>query len=110
MKKEPDNPLGMVPDPISRQGFVFPITKCTRERRLFFKRANEIHALLFITKHAYDETNKIYQQRIPKLPKMGNTPQTNVSPAHTMRQAHALLANTHKATNRVVSSMPMVPP
>jgi hypothetical protein len=74
MKKEPGNPLGMVPDPISGQGFVFPDTKCTHERRLFFKRANEIHALLFITKHAYDETNKIYQQRIQKLPKKENTP------------------------------------
>jgi hypothetical protein len=74
MKKEPGNPLGMVPDPISGQAFVFPVTECTLERRLFFKRANEIHALLFITKHAYDETGNIYQQRIQQLPKKENTP------------------------------------
>ncbi len=74
MKKDPENPLGMVPDPIAGEAFVIPPAKCTRERRLFFKRANEIHALLFITKHAYDETNKIYQQRIGKFPKGESTP------------------------------------
>jgi hypothetical protein len=74
MDKDPENPLGMIPDPIAGDAFVFPPTKCTRERRLFFKRANEIHALLFITKHAYDETNKIYQQRILKFPKSETTP------------------------------------
>jgi hypothetical protein len=74
MNRNPGNPLGMIPDPISGEAFVFPATKCTHERRLFFKRANEIHALLLITKHAYDETNKIYQQRIQKFPKRENTP------------------------------------
>ncbi len=73
MNKDPENPLGMVPDPISGSTFVFPLTKCTRERKLFFKRINEIHALLYITKHAYDETNKIYQQHIVKFPKRENT-------------------------------------
>ena len=58
----------MVRDPFAGDSFVFPITKCTRERRLFLKRANEIHALLYITKHSYDETNKIYQTRIRALP------------------------------------------
>ncbi len=74
MNKDPENPLGMVPDQIAGDAFVFPLTKCTRERRLFFKRANEIHALLFITKHAYDETNQIYRWRIPMFPKRENTP------------------------------------
>lgn len=69
MNKDPENPLGMIPDPISGSTFVFPPTKCTLQRRLFFKRINEIHALLYITKHAYDETNKIYQQHIPDFPK-----------------------------------------
>ena len=63
----------MIPDPISGEAFVFPATKCTRERRLFFKRATEIYALLLITKHAYDETNKIYQQRIQNFPKKEKT-------------------------------------
>jgi len=74
MNKEPKNPLGMVPDPIAGDAFVFPSTRCTRERRLFFKQANEIHALIFISKHAYDEINKIYQQRIPNFPKRESTP------------------------------------
>ncbi len=74
MKKDPENPLGMVPDPIGGKTFVFPPAKCTHERRLFFKRANEIHALLFITKHAYDKTNKIYQQLTGKFPKGESTP------------------------------------
>lgn len=64
----------MIPDPLSGEAFVFPAAKCTRERRLFFKRANEIHGLLLITKHAYDETNKIYQQRIQKFPDREHTP------------------------------------
>ena len=59
----------MVRDAFAGDGFVFPATKSTRERRLFLKRANEIHALLYITKHSYDETNKIYQTRIRKFPK-----------------------------------------
>jgi len=62
----------MVRDPFAGDGFVFPVTMCTRERRLFLKRANEIHALLYITKHSYDETNKIYQTRIRELPKKEN--------------------------------------
>ena len=74
MNKDPENPLCMVPDPIAGDAFVLPPTKCTRERSLFFKRANEIHALLFITKLAYDETNNIYQQRILKFPERENTP------------------------------------
>jgi hypothetical protein len=68
MSKDPKNPLAMVRDPFAGDGYVFPLTKCTRERRLFFKRANEIHALLFITKHSYDETKEVYQDRIRKLP------------------------------------------
>lgn len=74
MNRDLQNPLGLTPDPISGKAFVFPATKCTHERRIFFKRTNEIHALLLITKHAYDETSKIYQQRIEKLPKRENTP------------------------------------
>ena len=68
MNSDSNNPLNMVRDPFAGDGFVFPTTKCTRERRLFLKRANEIHALLYITKNSYDETNKIYQIRIRELP------------------------------------------
>jgi hypothetical protein len=73
MNSDSKNPLNMVRDPFAGDGFVFPITKCTRERRLFLKRANEIHALLYITKHSYDETNQIYQTRIKQLPNKEKT-------------------------------------
>ena len=74
MKKQSKNQIGMVRDPYDGAGFVFPKTNCTHERRLFFKRVNEIHALLYITKHAYDETKMIYQSRIQKLPFIEKTP------------------------------------
>jgi hypothetical protein len=72
MNTDLQNPLGLIP--IRFQASVhFPPTKCSRKKAIF-KRTNEIHALLFITKHAYDETSKIYHQRIEKLPKRENTP------------------------------------
>ena len=74
MSEQSKNPVGMVSAPYDGVGFVFPETLCTRERRYFFKRLNEIHALLYITKHSYDETKKLYQSRIPKLTYMENTP------------------------------------
>jgi hypothetical protein len=74
MSEDTKNPLDMVRDSFAGDGYVFPVTKCTRERRLFFKRANEIHALLFITKHSYDETKKVYQDRVKKLPFGETTP------------------------------------
>jgi len=74
MNEQSKNPVGMVNDPYAGDGFVFPETLCTRERRYFFKRLNEIHTLLYITKHSYDETNILYQGRIPKLTFKENTP------------------------------------
>jgi len=74
MKKQSKNPAGMVRDPYAGDGFVFPEINCTRERRFFIKRLNEIHALLYITKHAYDETKVIYRSRIQKLPFKEKTP------------------------------------
>jgi hypothetical protein len=92
MNRDPQDPIGMVPDPLAGDLFVFPSTKCTRERRLFFKRANEIHALLFITKHAYDETNKIYQQRIRNFPKREHTPvKIELNTGHSMIFPAALI-------------------
>ena len=74
MKKHSKDPIGMVRDPYAGDGFVFPKANCTRERRIFIKRVNEIHALLYITKHAYDEMKMMYQGRIPKLPFKDKTP------------------------------------
>jgi hypothetical protein len=85
MNKDPEISVAMISDPISGEAFVFPTAKCTRERQLFFKRVNEIHALLFITKHAYDETNMIYKQRIEKFPKRENTPiKLELSTGHSL--------------------------
>jgi hypothetical protein len=85
MKKDLANPLGMIPDPISGETFVLPVTKCTLERRLFFRRINEIHALLLVTKLAYDETNKIYLQHVQKLPNKENTPiKLELNTGHSM--------------------------
>lgn len=101
MKKDLENPLGMIPDPISGETFVFPITKCTFERRLFFRRVNEIHALLLITKHAYDETNKIYQQHVQKLPNKENTlMKLELSTGHSMMfRARRILDITKNGIN-----------
>jgi len=95
MNRDPQDPIGMVRDPLAGDLFVFPPTKCTRERRLFFKRANEIHALLFITKHAYDETNKIYQQRIRNFPKRERTPvKIELKTGHSLIFPVALILST----------------
>jgi hypothetical protein len=74
MSEEIKNPLNMERDPFAGDGYVLPKTACTKERRLFFKRVNEIHGLLFITKHSYDETNKLYQKKIQEFEKKENTP------------------------------------
>lgn len=72
-KSDPNNILSMVRDPFAGDGFVFPVTKCTRERRFFLKRTNEINALLYITKHSYDQTNIFYQTKIRELPQKAST-------------------------------------
>ena len=48
------NPLGMKPDSYAGDFFVLPETNCTDERKLFFRRMNEIQALLYITKLSFD--------------------------------------------------------
>ncbi len=68
------NPLNMEPDPFDGKSFVLPETSCTDERKLFFKRMNEIQALLFTTKLSYDVCNKEYKRIIPNMPSQGNTP------------------------------------
>ena len=51
-KTEPHNPLKMVSDPYSGDTFILPDTLCTDERRLWFKRTNEIIAFLMTTELA----------------------------------------------------------
>ena len=75
MTSNPDNPLDMVPDPYAGASFVLPATECTPERKLFFKRMNEIQALLYIAKLSFDVCKKNYEEVIiPKLPSRANTP------------------------------------
>jgi hypothetical protein len=69
------NPFNMVPDPFAGDSFVLAPTECTDERRLFFKRMNEIQALLYITKVSFDFCKERYEKVIiPKLPSGVNTP------------------------------------
>ena len=69
------NPLNMGPDPYAGDTFVLPKTKCTLERRLFFRRLNEITGFLYVTKFSLDECKKRYAETIiPKLPFEEKTP------------------------------------
>ena len=75
MTSNPDNPIGVVPDPFAGNAFVLPETDCTEERKQFFRRMNEIQAFLFITKHCFDICGEKYDKNIiPMLPFKANTP------------------------------------
>ncbi|MCX5718162.1 MAG: hypothetical protein NTW44_07680 [Nitrospirae bacterium] len=75
MTSNSDNPLNMVPDPFAGNTFVLSETECTDERKLFFRRMNEIHALLYITKISFDVCKERYEKDIiPKLPFKAETP------------------------------------
>ena len=68
MNDKDKNPLGMVPDPFDGKTFVLPETPCTRERRLFFQRMNEILGFLTVTSYSFLECRKNVENLIPKLP------------------------------------------
>lgn len=68
MNNKDKNPLGMVPDPFDGKTFVLPETPCTRERRLFFQRMNEILVFLHVTSFSFLECRKNVENLIPKLP------------------------------------------
>lgn len=68
MNDKVKNPLGMVPDPFDGKTFVLPETLCTRERRLFFQRMNEILVFLNVTSFSFLECRKNVENLIPKLP------------------------------------------
>lgn len=52
MTYDPSNPMGMIPDPYSGDSFVLPETLCTDQRRLWFRRSNEIIGFLMTTELA----------------------------------------------------------
>ena len=74
MSSSSENPLNMTPDPFDGKSYVLPETECTEERKLFFKRMNEIQALLFTSKLSYDVCKKEYQKIIPNLQNKESTP------------------------------------
>jgi hypothetical protein len=61
MAVDPKNPLGMVADPYAGDSFMFPETLCTEQRRLWFRRANEISAFLMTTEFALKECKTKYE-------------------------------------------------
>lgn len=62
IESEPKNPLKMVADPFAGDTFVLPETLCTEERRLWFRRTNEIIAFLMTTELAIKESKLKYEQ------------------------------------------------
>lgn len=75
MSSSSNNPLNMKRDPFDGKSFVLPETECTYERRLFFKRMNEIQSFLYVAKLAFDDCKKNYEKNvIPKLPNKEKTP------------------------------------
>jgi len=74
MSVEPKNPLGMVPDPYAGDTFTFPDTLCTEQRRLWFRRANEIFAFLMMTEFAIKECRTRYEQIVSQKKLNANTP------------------------------------
>jgi len=62
MTSNSDNPLNMVPDPFAGNSFVLSATECTVERRQFFRRMNEIQALLYTTKVSFDVCKERYEK------------------------------------------------
>ena len=58
----------MVPDRYDGMNFVVSETPCTEQRRLFFKRMNEIIGFLYITNYSFSECKKNFEKLIPSLP------------------------------------------
>jgi len=74
MPLDPENPLGMVRDPFAGDLFVLPETLCTDERRMWFKRTNEIIRFLYITEYSLRQCKKQHENLLPKLPFGVSTP------------------------------------
>lgn len=74
VKSENKNPLNMIADPYSGDTFVLPETLCTYERRLWFRRSNEIIAFLMTTELAIKESKSKYEQIISQNNLKPDTP------------------------------------
>lgn len=71
---ESNNPLRMVPDPYAGDTSNLPETFCTDERRLWFRRANEIIGFLAITEQALPECRDKYKQLLSEGKLQADTP------------------------------------
>jgi len=60
MANDHKNPLGMVPDPYDGSTFVLPKTHCTQERKIWFRRANEIFGFQLVAELALKECKNRY--------------------------------------------------
>jgi hypothetical protein len=74
MSKDSDNPLRMIADPYAGDGFVFPETPCTEQRRSWFRRANEISGFLMTTELALKECKTKYEQEAAQRRLKPDTP------------------------------------
>jgi hypothetical protein len=68
------NPLNMIPNPYDGQSFILPDTFCTKERRLWFKRSNEILLFLIITELALNECKNKYEELLKQNRLKPDTP------------------------------------
>jgi hypothetical protein len=64
MALDPHNPLGMISDPYAGDTFVLPEALCTDQRRLWFRRSNEIIGFLMTTEFALKECKSKYEQLV----------------------------------------------
>lgn len=62
MSTDEHNPLGMIPDPYAGDTFILPETLCSDQRRLWFKRTNEIMGFLTLAELALKESRSKYEQ------------------------------------------------
>jgi hypothetical protein len=74
MTFNPQNPLGMISDPYAGDSFVFSQTLCTDQRRLWFRRANQIIAFLTTTELAMKECESKYDQLLSQRRLKPDTP------------------------------------
>jgi hypothetical protein len=68
------NPLGMIPDPYAGDSFVLPEALCSDQRRLWFRRSNEIIAFLNLTEFALKECTSKFEQLVAQEKFKPDTP------------------------------------
>ncbi|HOI73145.1 MAG TPA: HEPN domain-containing protein [Syntrophales bacterium] len=72
--KDKENPMGMIKDPFAGDSYVLPSTFCTDQRRLWFKRSNQILRFFMSSEWALKECKKIYENRL--ITQRGLSPDT----------------------------------